>query len=57
MTKNSFVAEVTFKQFTKWCLLFGYRKKEDDTLLIKRNVCRWKRGSFLSEIEITTGIA
>ena len=57
MTKNSFVAEVTFKQFTKWCFTLWLQKKEDDTLLIKRNVCRWKRGSSLSEIEITTGIA
>ena len=53
MTKNSFVAEVTLSNLLNGVLLFGYRKKEDDMLLIKINICRWKRGSFLSEIEIT----
>ena len=53
MTKNIFVAEVTLSNLLNGVLLFGYRKKEDDMLLIKRNICRWKRGSFLSEIEIT----
>ena len=49
------------KKLLTGILHFGKRKKGDDVFLSKQNgetrdICRWKRDSFSSEVEITREI-